>query len=108
MLMPLDQRPTVVPGETVNSKARSWAATLTDDRFQLQVHQQATGFTKVDVLRALEGEAAKEPMKNLGKLLLVTSASHTQVFITFHKSLYRYIWRSVCWRLCSDVLVSMS
>jgi hypothetical protein len=84
MLTPLDQRPTVVPGETVNSKARGWAATLPDDRFQLEVHKQAVAFLKADVLRALEGEAAKGPRKNLEKLLLVTSASQTQVFITSH------------------------
>jgi hypothetical protein len=84
MLTPLDQRPTVVPGETVNTKARGWAATLTDDRFQLEVHQQATALLKADILHALEGEAAKGPLKNLEKLLLVTSASQTPVFITFH------------------------
>ena len=84
MLTPLDQRPTVVPGESLNSKARSWAATLTDDRFQLEVHHQATAFLKTEIVHSLEREGAKGPIKNLEKLLLVTSASQTHVFITLH------------------------
>ena len=84
MLTPLDQRPTVVPGESLNSKARSWAATLTDDRFQLEVHHQATAFLKTEIVHSLEREGAKGPIQNLEKLLLVTSASQTQVFITLH------------------------
>jgi hypothetical protein len=84
MLTPLNQRPTVVPGESLNSKARSWAATLTDDQFQLEVHHQATAFLKTDIVHSLEREGAKGPIKNLEELLLVTSASQTHVFITLH------------------------
>ena len=74
----------MVPGETLNSKARSWAATLTDDRFQLEVHHQAIALLKADLFRSLECGATKGPMKHLEKLLLVMGASQTQVFITLH------------------------
>ena len=84
MLTPLNQRPIVVPGESLNSKARSWAATLTDDQFQLEVHHQATAFLKTEIVHSLEREGAKGPIQNLEKLLLVTSASQTHVFITLH------------------------
>ena len=80
----LDKRPSVVPGELLNSKARSWAATLADDLFQPETYGEATAFLKAEVVRTLEGEAARGAIKNLGKLLLVTDVERTQVFITLH------------------------
>ncbi len=80
----LDKRPSVVPGESVNSKARSWAATLTDDLFQPETYREAASFLKTDVIHTLEGGASKACIKNIVKLLLATDVKRTQVFITLH------------------------
>ena len=74
----LESKPVVVNGTVINSKARTWVANLMDDR--LPENREAVGFLQTDIIRGAEG--VRGSMRNLEKLLLVTCASQTQVFIT--------------------------
>ena len=78
----LECKPVVVEGEVLNSKARSWAATLLDER--LPEHREAVGFLQVDLAKSMD-ENSKGAMKNVEKLLIVTCASSTQIFMTLWK-----------------------
>ena len=75
----LEQKPVVMVGEIVNSKTRSWVATLLDERFP----------EKPEAVRKLMfalgnsmDEDTKGGIKNVEKLLIVTCTSSTQIFIT--------------------------
>ena len=74
----LESKPTVVQGTVLNSKTRSWVATLMDGR--LPENREAITFLQADIIRGAEG--VKGSLRNLEKLLIVTCASQTQVFIT--------------------------
>ena len=74
----LESKPGVVEGTVLNSKTRTWVANLMDGR--LPENREAVGFLQTDIIRGAEG--VRGSMRNLEKLLLVTCASQTQVFIT--------------------------
>ena len=76
----LEQRPTIIEGDKLNSKVRSWVTTLTDGRFPEEANREPIAFLHADLIRSMEG--GKTPLKNIEKLLFVTRASQSQVFIT--------------------------
>ena len=75
----LEEKPVVVVGNIVNSKARSWVATLQDGR--LTENHEAVGPLQIALLNTVNQET-KGAIKNVEKLLIVTCASSTQIFIT--------------------------
>ena len=74
----LECKPNVIKGTVLNSKTRTWVANLLDGR--LPENRQAIGFLQAEIICSTEG--VRGCMRNLEKLLLVTCASQTQVFIT--------------------------
>ena len=76
----LEQRPTIIEGDKLNSKVRSWVATLTDGRFPVEANRESIRYLQIDLAQSTEG--ARGHLKNIEKLLFVTCASQTQVFIT--------------------------
>ena len=78
----LEQRPVVVAGKIVNSKAHSWTASLLDGRFP--EHSEAVGFLKAALVNSMNPRA-KGAITNLQKVLIVTCDFSTQIFITLFK-----------------------
>ena len=69
----------------INSKARSWVATLQDGRFPEEREQrEAVGLLHAALANSMAPNA-KPPLTNVEKLLIVTCASSTQIFITLFK-----------------------
>ena len=75
----LECKPVVVAGEILNSKARSWVATLMDERFPEE--RDAVGFLKMLLANSMD-QSTKGAIKNVEKLLIVTCPSSTQMFLT--------------------------
>jgi hypothetical protein len=78
----LEQKPVVVVGKIVNSKARTWVATLSDERFPEE--REAVGLLQIALLNSLNQET-RGAIKNVEKLLIVTCTSTTQMFMTLFK-----------------------
>ena len=79
----LECKPVVVPGKVLNSKARSWVATLLDARFT--ENHEAVAFLHASLAGSME--TGKGALKNIEKLLIVTCASSTQLFMTLFEPL---------------------
>ena len=75
----LERKPVVVAGEVINSKARSWVATLHDER--LPENREAVAFLECALVASMD-QNAKGAIKHVEKLLTVTSAEQTEVFLT--------------------------
>ena len=72
----------VVVGAILNSKARSWAATLLDKRLPEQ--HEAVACLHFALGNSMD-DNSKGAIKYVEKLLIVTCASSTQIFITLWK-----------------------
>ena len=78
----LESKPVVVAGEILNSKARSWVATLLDGRFP--EYREDVAFLQIALANSMDRNA-KGAITNVEKLLIVTCTSSTQIFITLFK-----------------------
>ena len=75
----LECKPVVVAGEILNSKARTWVATLLDERFPEE--REAVALLKIALASSMD-QSTKGAIKNVEKLLIVTCPSSTQMFLT--------------------------
>ena len=75
----LECKPVVVAGEILNSKARTWVATLLDERFPEE--REAVAFLQIALASSMD-QSTKGAIKNVEKLLIVTCPSSTQMFLT--------------------------
>jgi len=82
----LEQKPSVVDDETERSRARSWAATLSDGSLEYDPDSvNAVGFLKVSILQAADpSNKTNGILKHVQKVLLTTVAESTHVFLTLH------------------------
>lgn len=75
----LEQKPVVATDKIINSKARSWTASLLDGRFPEE--PEAVGFLKASLVNSMN-PGAKGAITNIQKVLIVTCEFSTQIFIT--------------------------
>ena len=81
----LERKPVVEAGKVINSKARSWVATLQDGRFPEEREQQEAVQYLLVALANSTARNAKGAITNIEKLFIGTCASSTQLFMTLFK-----------------------